>query len=102
MKNATNKTKTVFRNGPVVFKPHSGFFRPLASQRLLPSSVHVIHTATREERSPALEHRAVGGGVSRERVSSPAGHDTCVEVLLEQEIFQKTEGNTFSPLHCAV
>uniref|UniRef100_A0A671LG06 Serine/threonine-protein phosphatase 6 regulatory ankyrin repeat subunit A-like n=1 Tax=Sinocyclocheilus anshuiensis TaxID=1608454 RepID=A0A671LG06_9TELE len=30
------------------------------------------------------------------------GHDTCVEVLLEQELFHKTEGNTFSPLHCAV
>ncbi|KAK6291223.1 hypothetical protein J4Q44_G00383770 [Coregonus suidteri] len=31
------------------------------------------------------------------------GHDTCVEVLLEQEVFQpKTEGNSFSPLHCAV
>ncbi|MBN3314346.1 ANR28 phosphatase, partial [Atractosteus spatula] len=30
------------------------------------------------------------------------GHDTCVELLLEQEIFQKMEGNPFSPLHCAV
>uniref|UniRef100_A0A3Q3JMF0 Uncharacterized protein n=1 Tax=Monopterus albus TaxID=43700 RepID=A0A3Q3JMF0_MONAL len=30
------------------------------------------------------------------------GHDTCVEVLLEQEVFHKAEGNTFSPLHCAV
>ncbi|XP_041745735.1 serine/threonine-protein phosphatase 6 regulatory ankyrin repeat subunit A-like [Coregonus clupeaformis] len=30
------------------------------------------------------------------------GHDTCVEVLLEQEVFHKTEGNSFSPLHCAV
>lgn len=25
-----------------------------------------------------------------------------VELLLEQEVFQKTEGNAFSPLHCAV
>lgn len=32
----------------------------------------------------------------------PTGHDTCVEVLLEQEIFHKAEGNPFSPLHCAV
>jgi hypothetical protein len=32
----------------------------------------------------------------------PLGHDTCVEVLLEQEVFHKTEGNSFSPLHCAV
>lgn len=32
----------------------------------------------------------------------PAGHDTCVEVLLEQEVFHKAEGNSFSPLHCAV
>lgn len=32
----------------------------------------------------------------------PIGHDTCVEVLLEQEIFHKAEGNSFSPLHCAV
>lgn len=31
-----------------------------------------------------------------------AGHDTCVEVLLEHEAFHKAEGNTFSPLHCAV
>lgn len=31
-----------------------------------------------------------------------AGHDTCVEVLLEQEVFHKAEGNSFSPLHCAV
>ncbi|TNN02474.1 hypothetical protein fugu_009961 [Takifugu bimaculatus] len=30
------------------------------------------------------------------------GHDTCVEVLLEHEVFHKAEGNTFSPLHCAV
>ncbi|KAG7250349.1 hypothetical protein CRUP_021263 [Coryphaenoides rupestris] len=30
------------------------------------------------------------------------GHDTCVELLLEQEVFHKTEGNLFSPLHCAV
>ncbi|MEE6465994.1 hypothetical protein FKM82_006784 [Ascaphus truei] len=30
------------------------------------------------------------------------GHDSCVELLLEQEVFQKMEGNTFSPLHCAV
>ncbi|XP_030061393.1 serine/threonine-protein phosphatase 6 regulatory ankyrin repeat subunit A [Microcaecilia unicolor] len=30
------------------------------------------------------------------------GHDTCVELLLEQEVFQKKEGNAFSPLHCAV
>ncbi|KAK2090291.1 Serine/threonine-protein phosphatase 6 regulatory ankyrin repeat subunit A [Saguinus oedipus] len=30
------------------------------------------------------------------------GHETCVELLLEQEVFQKTEGNAFSPLHCAV
>uniref|UniRef100_A0A672TEL1 Serine/threonine-protein phosphatase 6 regulatory ankyrin repeat subunit A-like n=1 Tax=Sinocyclocheilus grahami TaxID=75366 RepID=A0A672TEL1_SINGR len=30
------------------------------------------------------------------------GHDTFVEVLLEQELFHKTDGNTFSPLHCAV
>uniref|UniRef100_A0A8C4HHT0 Ankyrin repeat domain 28b n=1 Tax=Dicentrarchus labrax TaxID=13489 RepID=A0A8C4HHT0_DICLA len=29
------------------------------------------------------------------------GHDTCVEVLLEQEVFHKAEGNSFSPLHCA-
>uniref|UniRef100_A0A7N6C4V5 Ankyrin repeat domain 28b n=1 Tax=Anabas testudineus TaxID=64144 RepID=A0A7N6C4V5_ANATE len=29
-------------------------------------------------------------------------HDTCVEVLLEQEVFHKAEGNSFSPLHCAV
>lgn len=32
----------------------------------------------------------------------PTGHDTCVEVLLELEIFHKAEGNAFSPLHCAV
>lgn len=32
----------------------------------------------------------------------PVGHDTCVEVLLEQEVFHKAEGNSFSPLHCAV
>lgn len=31
-----------------------------------------------------------------------AGHDTCVEVLLEQEVFHKAEGSPFSPLHCAV
>ncbi|OXB54970.1 hypothetical protein ASZ78_012746 [Callipepla squamata] len=30
------------------------------------------------------------------------GHDSCVELLLEQEVFQKIEGNSFSPLHCAV
>uniref|UniRef100_A0A672ZP70 Uncharacterized protein n=1 Tax=Sphaeramia orbicularis TaxID=375764 RepID=A0A672ZP70_9TELE len=30
------------------------------------------------------------------------GHDTCVEALLEQEVFHKAVGNTFSPLHCAV
>ncbi|NXU00122.1 ANR28 phosphatase, partial [Buphagus erythrorhynchus] len=30
------------------------------------------------------------------------GHDSCVELLLEQEVFQKMEGNSFSPLHCAV
>lgn len=30
------------------------------------------------------------------------GHETCVELLLEQEVFQKIEGNAFSPLHCAV
>ncbi|KPP75000.1 serine/threonine-protein phosphatase 6 regulatory ankyrin repeat subunit A-like [Scleropages formosus] len=30
------------------------------------------------------------------------GHDTCVEVLLEQEVFHKMQGNSFSPLHCAV
>lgn len=30
------------------------------------------------------------------------GHETCVELLLEQEVFQKMEGNAFSPLHCAV
>uniref|UniRef100_A0A8B9KNL7 Ankyrin repeat domain 28 n=1 Tax=Astyanax mexicanus TaxID=7994 RepID=A0A8B9KNL7_ASTMX len=30
------------------------------------------------------------------------GHDTCVEALLEQEVFHKMEGNSFSPLHCAV
>ena len=33
---------------------------------------------------------------------NPLGHDTCVELLLEQEVFHKTEGNLFSPLHCAV
>lgn len=32
----------------------------------------------------------------------PSGHDTCVEVLLEQEVFHKAEGSSFSPLHCAV
>uniref|UniRef100_A0A3Q3M2F6 Ankyrin repeat domain 28b n=1 Tax=Mastacembelus armatus TaxID=205130 RepID=A0A3Q3M2F6_9TELE len=31
-----------------------------------------------------------------------AWHDTCVEVLLEQKVFHKAEGNSFSPLHCAV
>lgn len=30
------------------------------------------------------------------------GHDTCVEALLEQEVFHKPVGNPFSPLHCAV
>ncbi|XP_043546920.1 serine/threonine-protein phosphatase 6 regulatory ankyrin repeat subunit A-like, partial [Chiloscyllium plagiosum] len=30
------------------------------------------------------------------------GHDTCVELLLEQEVFQKLDGNSFNPLHCAV
>ncbi|XP_072288399.1 serine/threonine-protein phosphatase 6 regulatory ankyrin repeat subunit A-like, partial [Eucyclogobius newberryi] len=30
------------------------------------------------------------------------GHDTCVEALLEQEVFHKAVGNAFSPLHCAV
>ncbi|XP_039197893.1 serine/threonine-protein phosphatase 6 regulatory ankyrin repeat subunit A-like [Crotalus tigris] len=30
------------------------------------------------------------------------GHDYCVEFLLDQEVFQKMEGNSFSPLHCAV
>ncbi|GAA6099008.1 serine/threonine-protein phosphatase 6 regulatory ankyrin repeat subunit A-like isoform X1 [Tachysurus ichikawai] len=30
------------------------------------------------------------------------GHDTCVEALLEQEAFHRMEGNSFSPLHCAV
>lgn len=32
----------------------------------------------------------------------PAGHDMCVEVLLEKEVFNKAKGNAFSPLHCAV
>lgn len=30
------------------------------------------------------------------------GYDACVEVLLEQEAFRKIQGNSFSPLHCAV
>uniref|UniRef100_A0A8C8TSH7 Serine/threonine-protein phosphatase 6 regulatory ankyrin repeat subunit A n=1 Tax=Peromyscus maniculatus bairdii TaxID=230844 RepID=A0A8C8TSH7_PERMB len=30
------------------------------------------------------------------------GHETCVELLLEQDVFQKIDGNAFSPLHCAV
>uniref|UniRef100_A0A3Q3LVJ4 Serine/threonine-protein phosphatase 6 regulatory ankyrin repeat subunit A-like n=1 Tax=Mastacembelus armatus TaxID=205130 RepID=A0A3Q3LVJ4_9TELE len=30
------------------------------------------------------------------------GYDACVEVLLDQEVFRKIKGNSFSPLHCAV
>ncbi|XP_039478411.1 serine/threonine-protein phosphatase 6 regulatory ankyrin repeat subunit A-like [Oreochromis aureus] len=30
------------------------------------------------------------------------GYDACVEVLLDQEVFRKITGNSFSPLHCAV
>lgn len=30
------------------------------------------------------------------------GYDACVEMLLDQEVFKKIKGNTFSPLHCAV
>uniref|UniRef100_A0A8C2ZAY0 Uncharacterized protein n=1 Tax=Cyclopterus lumpus TaxID=8103 RepID=A0A8C2ZAY0_CYCLU len=30
------------------------------------------------------------------------GYDACVEVLLDQEVFKKIKGNSFSPLHCAV
>ena len=36
------------------------------------------------------------------RVSVCAGYDACVEALLEQEAFRKAQGNSFSPLHCAV
>ncbi|XP_045080800.1 serine/threonine-protein phosphatase 6 regulatory ankyrin repeat subunit A-like, partial [Coregonus clupeaformis] len=47
----------------------------------------------------ASGHIGVLGGAPTRR---PHRHDTCVEVLLEQEVFHKTEGNSFSPLHCAV
>nr|AAO15006.1 hypothetical protein [Takifugu rubripes] len=30
------------------------------------------------------------------------GYDSCVEVLLDQEVFKQIKGNSFSPLHCAV
>ncbi|CAG11131.1 unnamed protein product [Tetraodon nigroviridis] len=30
------------------------------------------------------------------------GYDSCVEVLLDQEVFKQVKGNAFSPLHCAV
>lgn len=30
------------------------------------------------------------------------GYDACVELLLDQEVFRRTKGNPFSPLHCAV
>ncbi|MGH0165406.1 UNVERIFIED_CONTAM: hypothetical protein FKN15_048721 [Acipenser sinensis] len=31
-----------------------------------------------------------------------AGHENCVEVLLEQKACRSFEGNSFSPLHCAI
>ena len=31
-----------------------------------------------------------------------AGHDACVDILLENEEHKKMTGNPFSPLHCAV
>lgn len=34
--------------------------------------------------------------------SSSPGYDSCVEVLLDQEVFKQIKGNSFSPLHCAV
>ncbi|KTG33482.1 hypothetical protein cypCar_00041820 [Cyprinus carpio] len=30
------------------------------------------------------------------------GHEACVELLLEYDVFHRPEGNSFSPLHCAV
>ena len=30
------------------------------------------------------------------------GYDGCVELLLEHEAFRNVQGNSFSPLHCAV
>lgn len=31
-----------------------------------------------------------------------SGRDACVELLLEYDVFHRPEGNSFSPLHCAV
>lgn len=36
------------------------------------------------------------------RLPVSPGYDACVEVLLDQEVFRKIKGNSFSPLHCAV
>uniref|UniRef100_A0A8C6KED5 Ankyrin repeat domain 28 n=1 Tax=Nothobranchius furzeri TaxID=105023 RepID=A0A8C6KED5_NOTFU len=59
----------------------------------------LLHAAQSVETLPILTDRE---GYTPLHWACYNGHDTCVEVLLEQEIFQKAEGNPFSPLHCAV
>uniref|UniRef100_A0A3B3TKS5 Ankyrin repeat domain 28 n=2 Tax=Poecilia latipinna TaxID=48699 RepID=A0A3B3TKS5_9TELE len=59
----------------------------------------LLHAAQSVETLPALTDSQ---GYTPLHWACYNGHDTCVEVLLELEIFHKAEGNTFSPLHCAV
>uniref|UniRef100_A0A3Q2QPZ1 Ankyrin repeat domain 28 n=1 Tax=Fundulus heteroclitus TaxID=8078 RepID=A0A3Q2QPZ1_FUNHE len=59
----------------------------------------LLHAAQSVETLPALTD---SHGYTPLHWACYNGHDTCVEVLLEQEVFHKVEGNSFSPLHCAV
>ncbi|NXS86082.1 ANR28 phosphatase, partial [Erpornis zantholeuca] len=59
----------------------------------------LLQSATSVDAAPAM---ADNHGYTSLHWACYNGHDSCVELLLEQEVFQKMEGNSFSPLHCAV
>ncbi|NWU69425.1 ANR28 phosphatase, partial [Pterocles burchelli] len=59
----------------------------------------LLQSATSADAVPAI---ADNHGYTSLHWACYNGHDSCVELLLEQEVFQKMEGNSFSPLHCAV
>ena len=40
--------------------------------------------------------------LNQSHVWGVAGHDACVDLLLENEEHRQFTGNPFSPLHCAV
>uniref|UniRef100_W5M8C8 Ankyrin repeat domain 44 n=1 Tax=Lepisosteus oculatus TaxID=7918 RepID=W5M8C8_LEPOC len=56
----------------------------------------LLNIALSEGSPPFRDNRGLTG------VHISSGHESCVEVLLEQKACRRFEGNPFTPLHCAV